>query len=105
MTSANNIFTKLFAQGKIACTTPLAGNAACITPADLTQFGISVTHTGPIPPLSVIFSGQPDYQNPYSQQGEFGIEREIRGGVSGSASYIYVHTLKIPAAIDTTNAQ
>jgi len=105
MTSANNIFTKLFAQGKIACTTPLAGNAACITPADLTQFGISVTHTGPIPPLSVIFSGQPDYQNPYSQQGEFGIEREIRGGVSVSASYIYVHTLKLPVAIDTNNAQ
>jgi hypothetical protein len=100
VTSANNIFTKLFAQGKIACTTPSAGNAACITPADLTQFGISVTHTGPIPPLSVIFSGQPDYQNPYSQQGEFGIEREIRGGVSVSASYIYVHTLKLPVAID-----
>jgi hypothetical protein len=100
VTSANNIFTRLFAQGKIACTTPSAGNAACITPADLTQFGISVTHTGPIPPLSVIFSGQPDYQNPYSQQGEFGIEREIGGGVSVSASYIYVHTLKLPVAID-----
>jgi Carboxypeptidase regulatory-like domain len=105
VTSANNIFTNLFAQGKIACTTPSAGNAACITPADLTQFGISVTHTGPIPPLSVIFSGQPDYQNPYSQQGEFGIEREIGGGVSVSASYIYVHTLKLPVAIDTNNAQ
>src|SRR5260370_15846266 len=102
--SANNIFTKLFAQGKIACTTPSAGNAACITPADLTQFGISVTHTGPIPPLSVIFSGQPDYQNPYSQQGEFGIAREIRCDVSVSASYIYVHTLKLPVAIDTNNA-
>jgi len=99
LTSAS-IFQTLFLQGKVQCTTPAAGNAACITPADLAQFGISVTHTGPTPPLSVIFSGQPDYQNPYSQQGEFGIEREIGGGVSISASYIYVHTLKLPVAID-----
>jgi len=101
LTSAK-IFQTLFAQGKVQCTTPAPGNAACITPADLAQpsLNIAVTHTGPIPPLSVIFSGQPDYQNPYSQQGEFGIEREIGGGVSVSASYIYVHTLKLPVAID-----
>jgi hypothetical protein len=100
MTSANNIFQTLFAQGKIQCTTPAPGKDACITPADLTQFGISITHTGPIPPLTVIFSGQPDYQNPYSQQGEFGIEREIAPGLSVAASYIYVHTIKLPVAID-----
>jgi hypothetical protein len=101
LTSAK-IFQTLFAQGKVQCTTPAPGNAACITPADLAQpsLNIAVTHTGPIPPLSVIFSGQPDYQNPYSQQGEFGIEREIGGGISISASYIYVHTLKLPVAID-----
>lgn len=99
LTSAG-IFQTLFAQGKVACTTPSAGNAACITPADLTQFGVNITHTGPIPPLSVIFSGQRDYVNPYSQQGEFGIEREIASGLSISASYIYVHTLKLPVAID-----
>jgi TonB-dependent receptor-like protein len=101
LTSAK-IFQTLFAQGKVQCTTPAPGNVACITPADLAQpsLNIAVTHTGPIPPLSVIFSGQPDYQNPYSQQGEFGIEREIGGGVSVSASYIYVHTLKLPVAID-----
>ncbi len=105
VTSANNIFQTLFAQGKIQCTTPAPGKDACITPADLAQFGIAVTHTGPVPPLSVIFSGQPDYQNPYSQQGEFGIEREIGAGFSISASYIYVHTVKLPVAIDTNNAQ
>src|SRR6266403_851074 len=101
LTSAK-IFQTQFAQGKVQCTTPAPGNAACITPADLAQpsLNIAVTHTGPIPPLSVIFSGQPDYQNPYSQQGEVGIEREIGGGVSVSASYIYVHTLKLPVAID-----
>src|SRR6266404_6065095 len=60
VTSANNIFQTLFTQGKIQCTTPAPGKDACITPADLAQFGIAVTHTGPVPPLSVLFSGQPD---------------------------------------------
>jgi hypothetical protein len=94
------IFQTLFAQGKVSCTDPAPGRDACITPADLTQFGINVTHVGPIPPLSVIFSGQPGYQNPYSQQGELGIEREIGTGLSVSANYIFVHTLKLPVAID-----
>jgi len=101
--SSAAIFQKLFLDGRVACTTPSPGSAACITPADLTQFGITITHTGPIPPGSVIFSGQPGYQNPYSQQGEFGIEREIGAGLSVSASYIYVHTLKLPVAIDINN--
>ncbi len=95
------IFQTLFAQGKVSCTTPAAGNAACITPADLTQFGINITHTGPVPPLSVLFSGQPNYQNPYSQQAEFGIEREIAKGWAISLSGIYVHTIGLPVAIDT----
>jgi hypothetical protein len=95
------IFQTLFAQGKVQCTTPAAGNAACITPADLTQFGINITHTGPVPPLSVLFSGQPNYQNPYSQQAEVGIEREITKGWAVSLSGIYVHTIGLPVAIDT----
>jgi hypothetical protein len=120
ITNAGTIFNKLFAQGKIACTTPAPGQAACITPADLAQFTdpssvfptpgvlcpacakpITITHTGPNPFFTVLFNGQPDYQNPYSEQGEFGIERELAGGLSISANYIYVHTLKIPVAIDT----
>jgi hypothetical protein len=123
-TSSATIFQTLFAQGKIACTTPLPGQDACITKADVQQFidpssafpttpgvlcspfpaclqNIAITHTGPNPFFTVLFNGQPDYQNPYSEQGEFGVEREIAGGFSISASYIYVHTLKIPVAIDT----
>lgn len=109
------IFQTLFAQGRIACTTPAPGNDACITPADVTQFQcidpanpsgppipcISITHTGPVPPLTVLFRGQPNYRNPYSQQAEFGIEREIAKGLSISGSYIYVHTIGLPVAIDT----
>jgi hypothetical protein len=95
------IFQTLFAQGKVQCTAATAGNAACITPADLTQFGINITHTGPVPPLSVVFSGQPDYQSPYAMQGSFGIENEMGKGFSISLGYLYVHTLRLPVAIDT----
>jgi carboxypeptidase family protein len=94
------IFQTLFAQGVVQCTTPAPGNAACIAPANLTQFGINITHTGAVPPLSVIFSGQPGYRSPYSQQAEFGIERQIGHGWSLSASGIYVHTIGLPVAID-----
>jgi hypothetical protein len=94
------IFQTLFTQGKVSCTSPAAGAAACITPADLAQFGINVTHTGPLPLLTVIFSGQPNYQNPYSEQASFGIEREITRGFSISVSGIYSHTLRLPVAID-----
>ncbi len=109
------VFQTLFAQGRIACTTPAPGNDACITPTDVTQFQcidpanpsgppipcISITHAGPVPPLTVLFRGQPDYRNPYSQQAEFGIEREIVKGLSVSVSYTYVHTIGLPVAIDT----
>jgi hypothetical protein len=95
------IFQTLFAQGKVSCTTPAAGAAACITPADLAQFGITVSNTGPLPLLTVIFSGQPNYQNPYAQQASLGIEREITPGFSVSVSGIYSHTLRLPVAIDT----
>src|SRR6202011_2690273 len=94
------IFHNLFAQWRVQCTTPSPGNAACIPRVDLAQFVIAITPTGPTPPLSVIFSGQPGYQNPYSLQGEFEIEREIAKGLSISGSFIYVHTLKLPVAID-----
>jgi Carboxypeptidase regulatory-like domain len=96
------IFGTLFGQGKVQCTTPAPGNAACITPADLTQFGINIAHNGTAP-LSVFFSGQPNYQNPYAEQASFGIEREISNGFSVSASGVYVHTLHLPVAIDVND--
>jgi hypothetical protein len=99
LTSAK-IFQTLFAQGLVQCATPAPGSAACITPANLTQFGINVTNVGPPPPLSVVFSGQPNYRNPYSEQGSFSIEREVAKGLTISGSYIYVHTLHMPVAID-----
>ncbi|HWZ42066.1 MAG TPA: TonB-dependent receptor [Candidatus Saccharimonadales bacterium] len=92
------IFQTLFAQGKIQCTNPGAG-LNCITPADLTQFGINIKHDGTAP-LSVFFSGQPNYRNPYSQQAEFGVERQLGPGFSVSISGVYAHTIGLPTSID-----
>jgi len=47
-----------------------------------------------------LFSGQPNYRNPQSQQASLGIERQIGNSLSVSANYIYVHTTHLPWAID-----
>jgi hypothetical protein len=101
--SAPGVFQTLFAEGAITCTTPPPGSYACITPALLAQpgLGLNVANTGPLGPLQVVFVDQPNFRPPYSQQAEFGIEREIAPGLSISASYIYSHTIGLPTAIDT----
>jgi hypothetical protein len=101
--SAPGVFQTLFAEGAITCTTPPPGSYACITPALLAQpgLGLNVANTGPLGPLQVVFVDQPNFRPPYSQQAEFGIEREIAPGFSISASYIYSHTIGLPTAIDT----
>ena len=95
------VFQTLFATGKVQCTAPSAGNAACITPADLAPLGIRVANNGALSPLQVIFSNPPNYKTPYSQQASVGIEREIGNGLSVSISGIYSHTQRLPVAIDT----
>ena len=99
--SSASIFGGLFAQGLVQCTKPTPPNFACVTPASLAPLGVTVSNTGPLPPLTVIFSGQPNYQNPYSEQASFGIEREVATGFSISVSGIYSHTMRLPVAIDT----
>jgi Carboxypeptidase regulatory-like domain len=110
------IFKTLFAQPVnpgtpnsptfITCTTPPAGQVACISPAQLTQFGLNVSNTGPLPPapgavpLPVLFGAQADYQSPYSFQGEIGGERQLTNDLSVSATYVYIHTLRLPVALD-----
>jgi hypothetical protein len=102
------IFQTLFAQGLIQCTTPTAGNNACITPAAVAgpfagsqPVGIDVTNTGPLSPLQVLFVNQPGYRPPIAQQASFGIDREISRGFTISLSGIYTHTQRLPVAIDT----
>jgi hypothetical protein len=102
---AATIFQTLFAQGApnnlIACTTPAAGNNACITPAAIAPLGIDVTNSGPLSPLQVLFVNQPGYRPPIAQQASFGIEQELGPGLSFSISGIYTHTQHLPIALDT----
>jgi len=99
------IFPTLFNGGApnnlIACTTPAAGNNACITPAAVAPFGINVSNSGPVAPLQAFFVNQPNYRPPIAQQASFGIERELGPGLSISLSGIYTHTQRTPIAIDT----
>jgi hypothetical protein len=95
------VFQTLFAQGKVQCTTPSAGQQACITPGDLAQFGITVTNSGAIPPLTVLFAAQPHYSAPWTQQGSLGVEQAIGSSMSLSFSYIYTASARLPVAIDT----
>jgi hypothetical protein len=96
--TAAAIFNSAWAQGKINCgsTAP----TGCITPADLVPFGINVSNSGPLPPNAFNFGVDPNFQNPISLQGSFGIEREIAPDFSISANYIYVHTLHLPRHVD-----
>ncbi len=94
------IYQVLFSQGKILCGTPPAGQNACISPSDLTPLGLTIANTGPLPPGTVLFFGQPDYRPPMSQQFSLGIEQQIGNGLSVSANYIHVHTTHLPWAVD-----
>jgi hypothetical protein len=97
-----NIYRTLRAQNIIGvpATTRRPGTEAAITPADLAQFGINISQTGPRPPLTVLFRADPNFRNAYSQQASLGIERELATGFSVAANYIFARTLKITRARD-----
>jgi hypothetical protein len=94
--AANNIWTTLRRQGVIGVPTPTRS----IQPSDLTQFGITVSQTGPTPPLSVLFENSADYVNPYNQQATLGIERQVGRDFAVSVSGIYSRSLKNTRARD-----
>src|SRR5271168_8343 len=94
--SSAAVFQTLFGTGVFPCAAPAAGQFACITAADLPQFGLNVSNTGALPPGTVLFAGQPGYRSPLAQQASLGVERELGAGFSLSLSYIYVHTQHLP---------
>ena len=94
--AAQNIFSTLRAEGVIGVPTPTRMIAA----ADLAQFGIAPTHTGPLPPFTVLFENSPDFASPYSQQASLALERQIPGGTVLSLGYTFMRTLKLPRARD-----
>lgn len=91
------VFQKLLSQSVIGCNNPAL--EACIQQQNLSQFGIVITHSGPVPPLSVLFSASPRFSNPYAQQASFGVERQL-GSAVASVDYIFSRTLRIPRARD-----
>ncbi len=91
-----NIFRTLRAQGVIG----IPMTIRTITPADLAQFGINISQSGPRNPLTVLFRADPTYRNPMAQQGSIGIEREITPGFSVSISYVWALTQFITRARD-----
>lgn len=91
-----NIFRTLRAQGVIGIPTTIR----TITPADLAQFGIPVSQTGPRNPLTVLFRADPTYRNPMAQQGSIGIEHEFARGFTASVSYVWALTQFITRARD-----
>lgn len=72
------IYQTLLAQGIIGSRT--------ITAADLVQFGII---PGPNRPLEVRFRVGPNYENPYTQQASFGIQRNLGAGYGVEVSYLF----------------
>ncbi len=105
LATAPTVFQTLFAAGPnggaIGCTTPPPGALSCVTAADVAPLGIIQANSGPLAPLTVLFSNPPNYKPPYSQQLSLGIERELAPGFSISISGIYSHTSRLPVAIDT----
>lgn len=91
-----NIFRTLRAQGVIGIPT----TTRTITPSDLSQFGITISQTGPRNPLTVLFREDPNYRNPMAQQGSIGVEHEFAPGFSVSISYIWALTQFITRARD-----
>jgi len=94
--SAANIFTTLRARGVIGVPTP----SRSITPSDLTQFGINISQTGPLPPLSVIFKASPDYRSPQTQQASLGIQRDFGSGFNGAINGIFVRGAHLTNSYD-----
>ena len=89
--TSSDIFQTLRAQGVIGLPAP----NRTITQEDLRQFGITITHEGSIPPLTVLFDISDEYVNTYSQQASLGIEREFASQWALSVNYIFSHTQKI----------
>jgi carboxypeptidase family protein len=91
-----NIFKTLRDQGAIGVPTPQRP----ILESDLKQFGITLTHTGPRPPLTVLFAASPDYPNPVAQQASFEIQRELSRGLTASIGYVFVRGAHLTSSYD-----
>lgn len=91
-----NIFRTLRAQGVIG----IPNTIRTITPADLTQFGINISQTGPRNPLTVLFRADSTYRGPMAQQASIGLEQELAPGFTIGLSYVWALTQYVTRARD-----
>jgi len=91
-----NIYNSLRAQSVITLPVPTRS----ITEADISQFGITIAHDGPRPPLSVLFRSADDFASAYTQQTSLGLERTIGLTWVVSANYLFVRGARIMRARD-----
>jgi Carboxypeptidase regulatory-like domain len=94
--NAANMYGTLRAQGVITMPTPTRS----ITEADVSPFGITITHDGPRPSNSVLFRSADDFASSYTQQASLGVERTIASDWLVSANYLFVRGAKIMRARD-----
>ncbi len=79
------IYQTLLAQGVIGTRT--------IVESDLAQFGLN---PGPNGTLEVRFRVGPNFENPYTQQASFAVQREIGAGYGVEVSYLFSRGAHIP---------
>jgi hypothetical protein len=91
-----NIYRTLRAQNVITLPDP----SRMITAGDISQFGITVSHDGPRPPLSVLFRSVDDFASAYTQQTSVGVDRTFGSSWVLSANYLFVRGARIMRARD-----
>ena len=95
LTSAT-IYKTLRSQGVITLPNP----TRMITEADISQFGITISHTGPLPPRTVLFRSADDFVSSYTQQASLSVEHTIGSDWLVAANYMFVRGAKIMRARD-----
>lgn len=76
-----------------------------LTAAQIVSAGLTYPHILTAPPAGTaanpnLFLFAPDYVQPYTEQGRIGVEREVRRGLSLSATYLYYHGLHLTRTRD-----
>jgi outer membrane receptor protein involved in Fe transport len=76
-----------------------------LTSAQIVSAGLAYPRILTAPPAGTaanpnLFLFAPDYEQPYTEQGRIGVEREIRNGLSLSATYLYYHGLHLTRTRD-----
>jgi hypothetical protein len=89
--NAGNVYRTLRTQGVITLPVPTRS----ITESDISQFGITIAHDGPRPPLSVLFRSADDFASSYTQQTSLGVDRTFGSNWVISANYLFVRGSRI----------